>query len=186
MRSIFLLIFTSFCFSFGFTQENKICELSFNTTYNNSPLRYDHNYYLKNGDSISFNSIKYYITSIELMDKGKSVWKEANSSHLIELNASLSLKIPHHVNFTDIKFSLGVDSTTNVAGVLGGDLDPTKGMYWTWQSGYINFKLEGKNKNCKSKKNEFQFHLGGYSFPNNSYTTTILKNSNTSSTVFKS
>ena len=26
-----------------------------------------------------------------------------------------------------------------------GDLDPLKGMYWTWQSGYINFKIEGSS-----------------------------------------
>lgn len=59
---------------------------------------------------------------------------------------------------------MGIDSTTNVSGA-GGDLDPTKGMYWTWQSGYINFKLEGKSNLCKTRNNEFQFHIGGYLFP---------------------
>jgi hypothetical protein len=52
-----------------------------------------------------------------------------------------------------------------VSGALGGDLDPTKGMYWAWQSGYINFKLEGKSKLCKTRNNEFQFHVGGYLSP---------------------
>jgi hypothetical protein len=49
---------------------------------------------------------------------------------------------------------------------MGGDLDPTKGMYWTWQSGYINFKLEGTSPLCTTRNNEFQFHLGGYQKPN--------------------
>lgn len=60
---------------------------------------------------------------------------------------------------------MGIDSLTNVSGALGGDLDPTKGMYWTWQSGYINFKLEGKSQYCNTRNNEFQFHLGGYLQP---------------------
>ena len=48
---------------------------------------------------------------------------------------------------------------------MGGDLDPTKGMYWAWQSGYINFKLEGTSDACKSRNHEFQFHVGGYQQP---------------------
>ena len=49
---------------------------------------------------------------------------------------------------------------------MAGDLDPIKGMYWAWQSGYINMKIEGKSPSCKTRKNEFQFHLGGYLQPN--------------------
>ena len=45
---------------------------------------------------------------------------------------------------------------------MGGDLDPTKGMYWTWQNGYINFKIEGKSNLSIAKNKEFVFHLGGY------------------------
>ena len=45
---------------------------------------------------------------------------------------------------------------------MGGDLDPTKGMYWTWQNGYINFKIEGKSNLSFAKSNDFVFHLGGY------------------------
>ena len=50
---------------------------------------------------------------------------------------------------------------------LSGDLDPAKGMYWAWQSGYINMKMEGKSSSCKTRKNQFQFHIGGYLKPNN-------------------
>ena len=48
---------------------------------------------------------------------------------------------------------------------MGGDLDPTKGMYWAWQSGYINFKMEGSCSQCLATKNNFEFHLGGYQQP---------------------
>jgi len=42
-------------------------------------------------------------------------------------------------------------------------------MYWTWQSGYINFKLEGISEKCSTRKNRFQYHLGGYQEPLNLY-----------------
>jgi hypothetical protein len=58
---------------------------------------------------------------------------------------------------------------------MGGDLDPTKGMYWTWQSGYINFKLEGNSNLCKTRHNEFQFHLGGYQQPFNCLQTVFVQ-----------
>lgn len=128
------------------------------------------NYELVNGDTIEFETLKFYISGIELLQQEKITWKEDNSFHLIDLSNKelllVSLDIPTKLVFETIKFNLGIDSITNVSGALGGDLDPTKGMYWTWQNGYINFKLEGKNKKCSTRNNQFQFHLGGYKHPN--------------------
>lgn len=59
-------------------------------------------------------------------------------------------------------FLLGVDSLTNVSGAFGGDLDPIKGMYWAWNSGYINLKLEGSSPASPYASREFELHLGGY------------------------
>jgi hypothetical protein len=77
------------------------------------------------------------------------------------------VRIPEEVVFNKIHFSIGIDSVTNSSGVFGGDLDPTNGMYWTWQSGYINFKLEGKSLLSSARKNKFEYHIGGYLYPNN-------------------
>ena len=82
---------------------------------------------------------------------------------------ALCLEIPEDTEFDAIQFNLGIDSLTNVSGALGGDLDPTKGMYWTWQNGYVNFKLQGTSDLCNNPKNEFEFHLGGYLKPFNNY-----------------
>lgn len=38
-------------------------------------------------------------------------------------------------------------------------------MYWTWQSGYINAKLEGKSNLVNTPTHAFAFHLGGYLNP---------------------
>jgi hypothetical protein len=49
-----------------------------------------------------------------------------------------------------------------------------KGMYWSWQSGFINFKLEGKSNICNTRNHVFQFHIGGYIFPYNTIQHIIL------------
>lgn len=115
---------------------------------------------------IMFTRLKYYITNIELYLGEVVVWKEKDSHHLIDQEqietTKLSLEIPKELKYDKIKYHLGVDSLTNVSGAMGGDLDPTKGMYWAWNSGYINFKLEGVYADCPTRKNKFQFHIGGY------------------------
>lgn len=63
-------------------------------------------------------------------------------------------------------FLLGVDSLTNISGAFGGDLDPIKGMYWAWNSGYINLKLEGTSPASPYPSHGFELHLGGYLPPN--------------------
>lgn len=120
-------------------------------------------------DSIQFETLKFYISNIQLLFSGNVVYTESGSFHLIDAADAKSLKISLHpdskISYNEIHFNLGIDSNTNVSGAQGGDLDPTKGMYWTWQSGYINFKLEGTSVVCPTLKNKFEFHLGGYQAP---------------------
>ncbi|MBK7385090.1 MAG: hypothetical protein IPI81_17420 [Flavobacteriales bacterium] len=80
----------------------------------------------------------------------------------IPSSLEVALMVPQGIHVDSISFLLGIDSLTNVSGAFGGDLDPTKGMYWAWNSGYINWKLEGTCTKCETLKNQFEFHLGGY------------------------
>ena len=109
---------------------------------------------------------QFYLSNFVLLKSGLAVWREENSHHLLNAHANESLSIalncPRRMEFDGIQFLLGIDSLTNVSGAYGGDLDPTNGMYWAWNSGYINFKLEGKHNDCPTQNNQFQFHLGGY------------------------
>ena len=77
--------------------------------------------------------------------------------------------------YDEIRFNIGVDSLTNVSGIFEGDLDPANGMYWTWQSGYINIKLEGTSRLCPARKNKFYWHIGGYTPPFNLLRKVALK-----------
>lgn len=172
MKSKKLVLFFYILFSSKMilAQEENNHSIRFHPLFNNSLLSLENTYYtLVSGDSIQFESLKFYISGIELLNDDKLIWKEENSFHLIDVanekTMQVFLKSPSNIFFNKIKFNLGIDSITNVSGAMGGDLDPTKGMYWTWQNGYINFKLEGRSNLCKTRKNEFQFHLGGYQYP---------------------
>jgi hypothetical protein len=162
-----------------YPQTDGYTRLEFLPTSGGRELTCDGSYsFLSNGDSILFETIKFYVSGIELSYKNQLVWKEINSYHLVSAadTGTLSVRLNHKepVIFDRIKFNIGIDSITNVSGVLGGDLDPTRGMYWSWQSGYINFKLEGKSSQCKTRNNEFQFHLGGYQYPFNTLQTATM------------
>ncbi len=155
--------------------------IQFRPSFGHLKLVSDSIYKLNTIDRIQITAFKFYISNIELINKNKSVWKDSISFHLVDAfnDKTLAFKIPLNIAYTKVKFNLGIDSITNVSGAMGGDLDPTKGMYWTWQSGYINFKLEGISNVCKTRNNEFQFHLGGYQYPYNNIQTIFLEVSST-------
>jgi len=132
-------------------------------------------------DAITIDNLKFYLTNFSLVKSGETVWKETNSYHLIDISkpSSLSFNLATKIDFDEIHFSLGTDSLTNISGAMGGDLDPTKGMYWAWNSGYINFKLEGK-----SKSTSLEFHLGGYAPPYQTVQKIKLKTTKNDLTIF--
>ena len=124
----------------------------------------------KNEKSTDFSieTFKFYVSQLVFLKNGEIVLEERNSFHLIDIintKNQFSFDVNESVEYDQIQFLLGIDSLTNVSGALDGDLDPTKGMYWAWQSGYINMKIEGKSSSCTTRKNKFQFHIGGYLKP---------------------
>lgn len=128
----------------------------------------------ENDSTLKVNQLKYYVSSIVLLSDGKRSFVERDSYHLVdhedEETTMIILNLPVDVGYDKIQFNIGVDSATNMTGVHGGDLDPTKGMYWTWQSGYINFKLEAEIDN-----EEVSYHIGGFMYPNNACRKVQLK-----------
>ena len=115
-------------------------------------------------DQTTIDVFRCYITNVHVsLANGKSI-KEDHSYHLIDLEYPKSLKfnldIPKRSEITAIHFTVGTDQQTNESGALDGALDPINGMYWAWNTGYINFKLEGKRKG-----QDFEFHIGGYLAP---------------------
>jgi hypothetical protein len=119
-------------------------------------------------DSVKVDVVKFYITDISFWKQGKQVYASPIKCHLIdlEINNVVKLNLPLNLSYDTIQFFIGTDSAANSTGAKAGDLDPMYGMYWAWQSGYINVKIEGSSSVCKTRKNAFQYHLGGYLSPN--------------------
>lgn len=129
-------------------------------------------------NKVKIETLRFYLSKLILLQDDSIVYAEAASYRLIDLEnpSSLRILLKHpKITFNKIGFCIGIDSLTNVSGAMGGDLDPTNGMYWAWQSGYINFKIEGKSKNSPSRYKQFQYHLGGYLYPNNALQTLRFK-----------
>lgn len=132
------------------------------------------------------DALRFYLSSIHLLRNDSIVYQEPNSFHLVDASVPGSMRIlldkprtrggnSGEAPFNAIQFSVGIDSATNVGGAMAGELDPTRGMYWTWQSGYINVKLEGRSKKSTAAAHDFQLHLGGYAEPNNSLQIVMIR-----------
>lgn len=153
--------------------------LHLNLKFKTEQLVRNKNYISESKDTLEIEVFRFYISNIKLYFSDSTTFSEENSYHLVDIENPNSLRIPiakkYGKSISKLTFSVGVDSLANVSGAMSGDLDPTKGMYWAWQSGFINMKIEGKSSSCKTRKNAFQFHIGGYMKPNYAIRTIELK-----------
>ena len=152
------------------TQKNGIVKLTFVNTVKEAPLVLDSMEYVNPfGEAYRVSTLKYYISNVALQYLKKS-FAEPNSYHLIDesnvATASYSFTAPAN-KYHSISFIIGVDSIKNSSGAQSGALDPTNGMFWTWNSGYIFFKLEGSSPVSTIINHKIQYHIGGYAGVNN-------------------
>ena len=177
---IFIGLLSCLFFQLGLAQEKKdSLVLRINLKFRTETLERNKEYVSEYKDTLEIETFRFYISTIKLQYSDATTFSEPNSYHLIDIENPNSLQIPI-AKTTDkiiskVTFSIGVDSLASVSGAMSGDLDPTKGMYWTWQSGFINMKIEGKSLSCKTRNNTFQFHIGGYMKPNYAIRTIELK-----------
>ena len=170
MKSTFISSLLFACIvNTAFAQQRTIT-VQFLPLYNSAPVELGKKYLYKS-DSIEIETLKFYISGIQFYKDGKLVGATEKKHHLVDAENPASFIITNsHANnapYNRLRFSIGVDSVTNEAGAIGGDLDPTNGMYWEWRSGYINVKLEGHSRLCPARRNQFAFHIGGYQYPYN-------------------
>jgi len=138
--------------------------------FNGEPLILDSGRYVTpHGDKISISLFKCYITKIALFGAEGVTGSFSSSDRLVDAgDPSTDTIILHNVpddNYHTLAFVLGVDSIENTNGANDGDLDPAKGMYWAWNSGYIMAKIEGNSAVCPTLHHAFEFHIGGYQSP---------------------
>ncbi len=169
-KGLHVFFLLSCCFTLLAQNKSDSLAVNFHLEFNKLPLELKKNYVSATNDTLTIETFRCYISNIQIQYKDNSVFSQKESYHLLDFNNSNSFQITITKKsdklISKITFNIGVDSLSNTAGAMTGDLDPVKGMYWAWQSGYINMKIEGKSSSCKTRKNEFQFHIGGYMKPN--------------------
>jgi len=162
-------IFGFFFILHSFAQkENDSLQFTIHSKWKNEPFQLNKKY-VSHNDTIQINLVKFYLSNFKIEYQDGTFFKEKESYHLIDFEKPKSLKFSlEKINSKKIKalhFAIGIDSLTSVSGAMAGKLDVTQGMYWAWQSGYINLKIEGKNNNCTTRNHKFQYHIGGYMQP---------------------
>jgi hypothetical protein len=139
-------------------------------------------------ESFKVTKLKYYVSNFKLTNANGSVYTvpQASSYFLIdESNAAThkaELSIPEG-EYKTLSFVVGVDSLRNTMDVSQrtGVLDVSAAasdMYWSWNSGYIFFKLDGTSTAIPAMGGVFQYHVGGFGGysspqPNNLRTITL-------------
>jgi len=130
----------------------------------------------KGKETITFHTLKFYVSLLSSKNRNDHALRtekvilidlEDSTSQKLELIDSQNKDITYFDKRTKhFSFLMGADSLTNVSGILEGPLDPINGMYWAWNSGYINLKAEGTIQDSTGNTSLFEFHIGGYMPPN--------------------
>jgi hypothetical protein len=127
------------------------------------------------GEDYTITNLNYFISNISLKKTDGTSVSMADQYFLVKETdqASLtpSLKNVPAGDYTSMTFTIGVDSLKSISAVdqRTGCLDPasygTDNMYWSWNSGYIFFKMEGISSKAPVNSaglNKFQYHIGGF------------------------
>lgn len=168
---LFAVAFLSSCEKEDDTPTTGDVKVEFNYVFGSAALPWDINTtfrHPKTGDTLTFTEFSFYVSNVRLKKEDGTWWSEPESYHLIcakctDKNFFTMSDVPVG-NYTELEYTLGVDSLRNVSGAQTGDLSPTKGMFWDWNTGYIMLKAEGQSP--QSADGSFTFHLGGYAGEN--------------------
>ncbi|MFM8772199.1 MAG: MbnP family protein [Candidatus Kapaibacterium sp.] len=141
--------------------------LRFRPTYAGQPVSFDTTTYrTATGARITVSMLKFYLSNL-VATMSNGIAPGLSETVLLDLVDPEELLIPVESNsrVTTLSFTIGVDSLANESGPREGALDPLNGMYWTWATGYIFFKLEGTLETESVPKRVYEIHLGGYKAP---------------------
>jgi hypothetical protein len=112
------------------------------------------------GEKYTISKLKYYISNFCLVTKG--LLERDKTIYLMDAEKNNTITKNDSRKIVGVSFLLGVDSALNCSGAQSGALDPLNDMFWTWNNGYVMFKLEGKSDSSKADNNRIEHHVGGY------------------------
>ncbi len=170
---IFTISITSFIvMGFSLSQKDQtILTIQFQHFVGNDALLLDSmNYKNELGQSFNISKFKYYVGHFSLKN---TVGKDFSSDEYFLIDEEeprskqIELKNIPYGKYQSVSFLLGVDSASNCSGVQRGTLDPTKAMFWAWNTGYVFLKMEGYAPTSKSAGHFYEYHIGGFRKPSN-------------------
>lgn len=142
--------------------------LHFENNVGGEDLVFGQKYVNPHGDTFQVSKFNYYISNVVITNTDNTIFVEPNSYHLIQQSdASQDFTVTNvpFGSYKSLSFMLGVDSARNVSGSQTGALDPLKDMFWTWNTGYIFFKLEGTSPQSPDPQHLLTYHVGGFGGP---------------------
>ena len=116
-------------------------------------------------NGLSLSTFKLYLSDFGLKGGQTARWDEANSYHLLRLNnstnqISFQLKsVPSGV-YDTLYYAFGIDSAHNHTLDHEGDLDPSNGMAWNWNTGYRFLVMEGGYYGPLDSSDALIWHVG--------------------------
>lgn len=141
--------------------------IDFTPVVDTEKLKLDATYRNYFDEPYKISAFKFYVCRFDLINTDSNLVYHVNDDKYFLVDASDSTTwmvklaaVPFRYN--RISFLIGVDSVRNVSGAQTGALDPAKGMFWTWNSGYIMAKLEGSSPRSPLVNNKFEYHIGGF------------------------
>ncbi len=135
-------------------------------------LQFGADYFNSFQEIFNVQAFRFYIHKVQFRNIADKIFSPAKKDdyYLIDINdpstCTLNIELPAGY-YDQLRFVLGVDSLLNVSGAQDGVLDPAKGMFWTWNSGYIMAKLEGTSPASNAINHKFEYHIGGFMGPYN-------------------
>jgi hypothetical protein len=117
------------------------------------------------GEPMTIYKFKYYVSHISVITEDNTEHHIDDGDHLVDEadTASKTIVVPAPaLPLKAIIFLLGVDSVKNISGAQTGDLDPLKGMFWTWNTGYVDAELEGRSDSSHANEHFLSWHVGGF------------------------
>lgn len=176
---VVLLVMTLVLVSFkSIKRKRGTVQITFTHSIEGGSLILDSAFYTNGlGQEFSVSKFRYYIGNIELNNSSGKNFK-SSEYYLIDeetvLSKLINLKEIPIGAYDELSFIIGVDSIHNCNGAQSGALDPLNAMFWSWNTGYIYLKFEGNSKACSTPQNFFEYHIGGYQYPNNSARTVSI------------
>lgn len=130
-------------------------------------------------EQFTVSRFNYYVSNVKIQKADGTEYAQPESYYLVQQSDTeskkLRLKDIPTGDYTGISFVVGVDSARNTAGAQTGALDVNNSMFWSWNTGYIFFKMEGNLLASSAyPAKSFLMHVGGFTKPYNAVRTVKL------------